>query len=455
MSLKIKIVGEEKEFSAVNRKQDEEDNVIFELTSLSSKGEYRFPTAFSNIDIRNTAKVFIFKNKHFETRDIIQFRIEKENAIRSNGKPSPDGHIGYFFSLQLLKEDVPTIKQILKDASNSNPKILSAINTYLLFAVEVILKNEQGKVSLAPKVLSNNDIEDPGNLTINDLYSGEDIVILCINEESLKYSDQFSIDTYLCDLYKYGFYLFTKHGTKIRYNELPIINKNYNDSKTKHIKVTQTSDTIDFQTPNSFYQTLLYELIQQDSKFPTSFIIFYQVIELLKDKVLKNEIKYLPNDNDSKSGYDIRKAVYKKMDKLNSDAALVKRLFSSDYSNIDEDNKGFLRGKIETFIKESETSNEEKVKTELTELQDLLKHFSANKGDEFYDTISMEIKGIQQKVVKENFAPMLYQLRNIIVHNYSVIFEKKIDESLINNIRMSFEYLIIDLLHTYKDKTTE
>jgi len=46
----------------------------------------------------------------------------------------------------------------------------------------------------------------------------------------------------------------------------------------------------------------------------------------------------------------------------------------------------------------------------------------------------------------------LYKFRNTIVHNYSVIFEKEIDESLINNIRMSFEYLIIDLLHTYKLK---
>jgi len=423
MSLKIKIAEEEREFSRVNRIQDKGNNVIFELTSPGSEGEYKFPTAFPNTSIENTAKVFIFKNKHFGTRDIIQFRIESENALTTTGKPSSDGYIGYFFSFQLLKEDdLGIVKQFIQDASKSD-KELAAINTFLLFAVEAILKNEQGKVSLPPK---GDNVEDPYKIKIRDLYKDDDLVILCINEKMLKYPDQFDMDTYLCDLYKYGFYWLKEHETKVRYNELQIIsNKYYKDhtkqTRIKHIKATRTNNTIDF-TSNSFYQTLLYELIHQDSKFPTSFIILYQVIELLKDKVLKNEIKYLPNNDDNKSGYEIRKAVNKKMNKLSTELGLIKRLFSTDYSQINEDDQKFLKIPFEKFLKKIETFDKQEVKT----------------PDE-------------TEVNEHQLADMLYQLRNNIVHNYSIIVEKNIEESLINNIRMSFEYLIIDLLHTYKD----
>jgi len=444
MSLKIIIEGKDKNFSEINREQKSENNIVFKITSPDSEKEYSFPTAFPNTDIKNTTKVFLFKNDYFKADDIVELKIKKGNALRFDGKPALEATtIGCFFSTLLFNEE----NSIIKDAFDA----VRYSEIYALSALEVILKNEQGKVSFSPKILSDSSIIEADNLTIKDLYGDDDLVILSINEKLLKHPDRFNIDAYLCHLYKYGFYLLTKHETKVRYNKLPIISKNYKDAeKKKRIIATKTSNVIDF-APNSFYQTLLHELIQQDSKFPTAFIVLYQVIELLKDRVLKNQIRNLPSYDDDKSGDELRKGVNKKIDKR--DDALIKKLFNSDDFQLNENNKIFLKEQIEEFLKKSEIPTKQEVtKSELVELEELVKKFKSNKGNDFYDGICTTIQALKQQANDEKFASILYKFRNIIVHNYSVILEKNIDESLINNIRMSFEYLIIDLLHTYKEK---
>ena len=54
------------------------------------------------------------------------------------------------------------------------------------------------------------------------------------------------------------------------------------------------------------------------------------------------------------------------------------------------------------------------------------------------------------QLLSMKFASQLYLFRNTLLHNYSRVILSTVDKKLFDEIRMHFEYLIIDLIQTYK-----
>lgn len=408
MGLNINIEGVSTDFSNVKRHYYE-GNITFELSSPDTGIGVLFPFPFpidkKYIPFANTSKVFIFKNKHFKTNDLVEFRVDKKIT-----KKEDEGLVGYFFSSQLLLEESG-----LETFEQAKYSII-----YALTGIEVILKNEANTISLPPKTIDQEDINS--DLNISHLYD-EDVIILVVNQDLLKEPDKFDINQYLCHLYKYGFYLLIEHGIDINYNKLKIIKNNFDNARTqtprKFINIKTSSSAIDFQTPKSYYKILLHQLITQKPEFITSFIMLYQVIELLKDDVLRNEMMTLKTYT---TGYEIKQAV----EELSKTLTLLRKLFGSSYSNLHPQIIDSLKGDLNTFLKKIYPPKPDKKES---------------------DTL-------ENKINRENFANLLYQFRNTMVHNYSKVIQERVNDDLLNDILMRFEYLIIDLIHTYHYPST-
>lgn len=445
MGLKINIEGVPTDFSDVKR-HNYEGSITFELSPPDMDVGILFPFPFpiaTEIPPQKSPKVFIFKNKYFKANDVIQFRIEKEYL---KNKKAYNGHIGYFFPVQLFLEEENIIEENLKKEPY--------LPIYILFAIEAILENKEGIVSLSPQTLNQEEIDS--EIHISNLYDN-DAIILVINLDLLDQPDEFDIDRYLCDLYKYGFYSLIEHETEISYNELDIIEDNFDDARKqsprKFINVKTSSPDIDFQNPKSYYKILLHQLITQKSEFITSFITLYQVIELLKDNVLHNEMKALVLKPYPR-GYEIEQAVKE----LSKTLTLLKKLLSSGYSRLSPQIVNDLANYLNTvFEKISEPTKKEADTSKLIDdLKDILsKHqgHPRSKGRKsLHDDILNKLHNLEKKAHRENFAPLLYLFRNKMVHDYSRVIQEDVDDDLLNDIQMRFEYLIIELIRTYHIK---
>lgn len=367
---------------------------IFKLTdnNESASIDFEFPLKIDprNIPNPNPARVFIFKNSIFRTNDIFELRIEKEAAIRSDGNPSPSGHIGYIFSLDALLDE-----NILENA----PRFFEI---YAYAAIDLVLKNSN-KVSLVPKELEEGYNEE----AFRNLYDDSNIIFMAINENLLSKKLEFKIENYLCDLFKYGFYLAKMHDLVITFNCSELIQENYGKAvkNQKVISIKQSSPLINLSLPQSYYHTIIDKVIYQDNEPLTQFIMLYQVIELLKDKVLKKAVeKLLLNSYDS--GYKLRE----KVNEL-KDGELIRQLFSNNYGDVKTDIKDLLKSKITSLLSQ-------KISTSV--------------------------------VSQTKFPKLIYELRNSLLHNFSD-FPQGITFEKLKEINDDFEYCIVELIATYKE----
>lgn len=436
MGLNINIEGTPTDYSSVELSNDD-GNITFELSSPETDVRFSFPFPFpitEKVPDKNTSKVFIFKNEHFKTNDLLEFRANMKITIKEN-----DGLIGYFFRSQLL----------LEESGHETFEQAKFSIIYALTGIEVILKNKVGTISLPPKTIKLEDIDS--DLDISNLYD-EDVIILVINQKLLKDPDKFDIDKYLCGLYQYGFYLLTEHGAKINYSKLYLIKNNYEkaskQSPRKFIKVKTSSSLIDVDNSKSYYHILLHQLIKQKSEF----ITFYQVIELLKDRVLHNEMIELKTYT---TGYEVEQAVKE----LSKTLTLLKKLFGSGYSNLTQQIVDDLKDDLATFVNKvyppSSGKKESDTNKLINELREVLgKHIGRTKNNRrtlLHDDISLKLNEFENMDSSDHFAALLYKFRNTMVHNYSKVIQEGVDDTLINNILMRFEYLIIELIQTYQN----
>lgn len=394
MGLKLTQQETEYELSEVKVDISQSQKTVFQLTNSDREIEieFQFPIGIQQIPSQNTSRVFVFKNQFFRTNDIFKFRIERQNAQMMNGQASENGEIGIIFSLEALLDENTF------DEDNSPP----FSNIYAFTALEIILKN-LARISLSPlNLIANYDL----TYSLRDLYDN-DIIFLVLNEDLLKANFEFYIEEYLCELWKLGFYSADRHNlTEIPFNNCELIATSYTNAvdNNKVIKVKASSSFIDILSSQSYYHVLIKKLLYQKSDAITKFVILYQVIELLKDRVLKKEIENLLNNRLEYSGYQLRGRVNDL-----KDAELIRKLLSSNYTAYSNDINAFLIQNINAFL---------------------------------HPILSTTLETLHQTI---------YELRNNLLHNFSAIPQSTISFERLQAINELFEYFIFELIISFNE----
>jgi hypothetical protein len=437
MYIKVNLQDVEHEYNKVVR-----EDLLYRLSNSAgnlSEVDISFPLQISEgvIPAENTSRVFVLKNYYHAINNILEFRIEQNLALKPYGTPSVNGVIGNIFSLKaLLDEDNNT--DIFGNKRYSE--------VYAFTAFDIVLKNTD-KISLKPKVIGG----EQNDLLFSDLYD-DDVLFLVINERLLVNPHDFKIENYLCDLYKYGFYIADQHNLEISYNdvklregdELTLIEENYNEAVNNgnFIKVVESSNSIKI-TLDSYYYTLLYKHILEKNDALNRFIVLYQIIELLKDGVLEIEILSLLENASNYNGHTLRA-------KTNdfSDAKLINRLFSSDYSKFSANVTKALSESIKKLLDENNEQEENERNNFTVNLQSW---FRNNPFGENEDAVIETITNFEiSKRIKDTFPKLLYKFRNVLLHNYSSFPNDKNTVKRIKTIIKLFEYVIIELIISFK-----
>lgn len=438
MAIKISAQGLEYELSQVNRA-----GVNYELSTEDGNHsiDVQFPLDIieDSIPNENTSKVYVLKNYFYNINDVLEFRIERELALNHSGRPSENGLIGIIFSLKALLDEDNNNDIFSRDNASNFSEI------YAFTAFDIVLSNSE-KISLPPKTMG-------ADASFADLYD-EDVLFLVVNERLLENSEAFNIADYLCNLYQYGFYIANQHNLQINYNDVKLeetdeyrlIEHNYQrlDRRVINAKSSKTKNI----TPNSYFHTLIYKHILENNDTLTRFIILYQVVELLKDEVLKLETQKLLGNIDNLTGHSLRA----KTNEL-SDAKLITKLFSSDYSETNSDVKKMLNKKIKTLFNDND---EAIVEAQIDGLKNNFRNWlqeNPQTGDEeLFVTAIVNFE--KSKKTKDTFSKLVYKLRNEVVHNYSSIPISVNTNDQLKTIVDIFEYFIIELVHSYKIRDT-
>ena len=156
----------------------------------------------SKIFSEYSVSVYLFKNKHFSQKDIIDLRV---NEIGPNS-----GRIGYFIRLDALFEN-----EILQLNQHIYP--------YVYYALEYIFSSTETIQTKEYELTSN-----PPNIT--DFFD-EDTIVLVLCNEYVSFNPKLKILDYLAPLYLHGF-TWLECQTKIeRFNNTEIISDNFDTVK--------------------------------------------------------------------------------------------------------------------------------------------------------------------------------------------------------------------------------
>jgi len=391
--LRDKTTGEPHSFSLAATNQ-EEDRLVYSLVSLTYtdlKLDFVLQHEILNIYEGFSVKVYLFKNPFYAQRDIVELRL-------SDGNLEHNGRMGYFFRLDALFE--PDVLEM--DKHNF---------TYAHYAVQYLFSHVNS--------LQTKDVDLTSSPKIVDFFD-EDTIVLVLCDQYTEQIPHFSIDNYLSHLFLYGFTSFTK-GNNIEKNNLsPILSDNYLKTETltrrrKHLKIPKANlHLID----EHFVRHLFKKLIQKENETVTRFIMFYQIIEILIDKVIKVEVmNKVCSQLGSMSGQKIKEV-------LGEQSSEKKRISAL----------------LTTYARPPKVLDDH--------LKSLLLSFYIHIDDlDFNDPDKHE---------ELNLTDVFYGYRNKLVHNYRLMHNPAIDSTIteesMNEINIATEVLIAHLVTFFDSK---
>lgn len=336
-----------------------------------------------------SVNVHLFKNPFYTQSDIVELRMSEE-SLDANGR------VGYFFRLDSLFE--PDILEM--DKHNF---------AFAHYAADYIFSNV--------KTLQTKNVEITSSPKIVDFFDEDTIVLVLCDQFTGKIPD-FSIDNYLSHLFSYGFTLFTKENPINKANSSNILSDRYLNSETltrkrKHFKISKANIHL---IDEHFVIHLFKKLIQKENEIVTRFVMFYQIIEILIDKVIKVEVlsKVVPRIT-AMSGHKLKEV-------LSEQSSEKKRisLLLTTYARPPQD------------------------------LDDYLKKILLD----FYIHINDDDFGDPARHSEFNLTDVFYGYRNKLVHNYRLIHNPAIDiavtEGYMNEINDVTEVLIAHLVTKFK-----
>ncbi|OXB08618.1 hypothetical protein B0A81_09960 [Flavobacterium plurextorum] len=385
--LRDKTTGDLHNFSLVTTIENE-NKLVYSLDSLTYadlKLDFVLQHETQVIYEGFSVTVYLFKNPFYAQKDIVELRLSDENL-------DYNGRMGYFFRLDALFE--PDILEM--DKHNF---------TYAHYAVQYLFSQDNS--------IQTKDVDLTSSPKIVDFFDDDTIILVLCDQYTAQISN-FSIDNYLSHLFLYGFTSFTKENPIEKKNLSPILGDNYLKTETlnrkrKHLKIPKANAHL---IDEHFVRHLFKKLVQKENETVTRFIMFYQVIEILIDKVIKVEVmNKVCSQLESMSGRKIKEV-------LGEQSSEKKRISAL----------------LTTYARPPKVLDDH--------LKSLLLAFYIHINDlEFNDPTKHE---------ELNLTDVFYGYRNKLVHNYRLMHDPVIDsnitESSMNDINVATEVLIAHLV---------
>lgn len=326
-----------------------------------------------------TEKLYIFKNSLFTSKRLLKLKL--------NDKPGSNKLVGYIFQIEDLV---------------SSPEIFENVHLKKI-AYNVLLKLLQERdVSLRSNPTQ---YRQDSNYSLSDFYDSDSVIVV-ICDQFVSFPG-YSFDKYLFDFFKHGFRLAPSYNFYPPSSTCTTVSNNYLQIQAA-LHLNGITNNL---YSNFFIESLIKNVIFFSDNEVARFHLYYQVIEMLMEKVFKNEvnIKIMTNFNDL-SSFDIKELFRETM----KDSFALNHLLSNNYSGIVNEVLEELKGSIKIFF--SYTQNP-------------------------YET--------------QELSQSVYKIRNVLFHGYSKILENnqldKVQISIyLKKINDSLEYLIINLISTYK-----
>ena len=236
------------------------------------------------------------------------------------------------------------------------------------------------------------------DLCMEDFFS-DDSVILILDNEKLKEIDNFKIENYIPNLYKYGYFM---QSNKIKLNRKVLdefLDEVGSTSIRKRINLSPISTSLKEDT---FIYQLFKEQLGDEDHFVMRFYLLYQIVELLIRKVF--------------------------IDQFN------KKIVSITPSNED----------LFELNKKLQEMTDEKFRINL-----LLHQYVQIISPELEELLVTFLQVTVDKRKNYNLAYLLYRVRTFLVHEYRKITPEQ--KTLMEEINFYFERIIIDLLINYKN----
>lgn len=327
-----------------------------------------------------TEKIYLFKNDLLASRKLLKVKIKE--------KPGDNKLVGYIFSLSALVENSDIFDNIhlQKIAFNVLKKLL-----------------EEKDLSLSAKTPQ---YRTDSTYNLSDFYD-EDLVVIAICDQFVEFPS-YSFTNYLPELYKYGFRISPNYNFHPPPSSSQVIINNFNS--------LQAAITLSIPKNNLHLNYFIQSLIKNDLFLSENevarFHLYYQVIEMMLEKVYKNEIKIdILSKFTSLSSFDIKENLRETMKETYS----LDKLTGGNYTKIKQEILEELHLNIDSFFN--------------------------------YVSINFEATEISRKI---------YKVRNLLFHAYSKILENpKLEKNIINdrlkNVNDSFEYVLIEIISSYKD----
>ncbi|HJP62756.1 MAG TPA: hypothetical protein VJ844_04910 [Mucilaginibacter sp.] len=237
-----------------------------------------------------------------------------------------------------------------------------------------------------------------------DFYD-EDAILIIICDQFVTFNN-YNFFNYLTTLYKSGFRYSPFAGFDPAPIESGIVQGNFS-ALQKRLRLFASKNEL---SSNYFIKELLTNFIYYSKDNEVGrFHLFYQVVEMLMEKIFKREVKEKMNkDFENASGYDTKDFFREVM----RDSYVLDKLIGNTYSAIHPQIKEELSYNIEQFLTYTLTG------------------------------------------IPDNFSGKLYKVRNTLFHGYSKILEndtlnKSITNSRLKKLNDSFELLIMELIFTY------
>ncbi|WP_164121893.1 hypothetical protein [Sphingobacterium sp. xlx-130] len=340
-----------------------------------------------------SVKVYLFKNPYFLQGDVVELRVGNDIPIKSR--------IGYFFRLDALFED-QTVE--LSD------------HTYCFarYGIEYIFGQAESLQTKIPTISATPP-------KIGDFFE-DDTVILVVCDQLTAGISNFSIEHHLPSLFLSGFTFFSNINPIEYLNNSNLIETNY--QKVKQNTPIDSHSILKIAASNIhlvgeyFLYYLFNSLLQRKNEVITRFIILYQVVEVLIDKIIIFEVQTKVCENLSNM---TGKKVKDVLSEQSTERKRIQLLFNT-YTKLSDHQKSALK-------------------------QSLLDFFF-HVGDLEYSEIE-EHESLQ-------LANIFYDFRNKLVHNYRLLHDPGIDVAttvqMMEKINLEAEVVIASFIISFSPR---
>jgi hypothetical protein len=360
-------------------------NSFYCYEDSSSDPVFSVPLPFNypgDPDAGITEKIYFLVNDLMPSSKLYKLKLKE--------RPTQDQKVGFIFPLGALF---------------NNPAIFD--NVHYQKVAYIVLK----------KLLTESDLSIPAKETgyrsdaaysVFDFYN-EDLIIAVIADQLVNFAG-YSFENYLSAFYKLGFRFVPQMDFSLPPSDCDTIKANFTNLQSS-ISLRAASNNLH---TNFFIKGLLNnELFSKENEI-ARFHLYYQVVELLMEKVFKNEIKLEIIQQFSRlPAFDIKDILRESM----RDTFSLGKLVGGQYSVISNDIVEELKISIEAFFA--------------------------------YVNIDKIGSDIDSRI---------YKIRNHLFHGYSKLLEQNSlsrprINSLLKKVNDSFEYLIVELVMSYKDRS--